>query len=102
MAVKSAAEFVYSGLGEGEVLQKWAESGVISAVMVRIADRWGRPRWNSVQRPGPIFILVRAEEVCRIAGPMIAFLACYPAILRHDSLNGEWGAPPIEADLRER
>ncbi len=27
MAVRSAAEFVYSGLGEGEVLQKWRNIG---------------------------------------------------------------------------
>jgi hypothetical protein len=37
------------GLVEEEVLQKWPKSGVISPVVVQLIDRWGRPRWNSVQ-----------------------------------------------------
>jgi hypothetical protein len=36
-------------MGEGEVLRKWVESRLIAAMMVQIADSWGRPRWNMVQ-----------------------------------------------------
>jgi hypothetical protein len=36
MVVKSAAKSVPSGLEEGEVSQKWAANGIISAVLVRI------------------------------------------------------------------
>jgi hypothetical protein len=35
MVVKSAAKSVPSGLEEGEVSQKWAANGIISAVPVR-------------------------------------------------------------------
>jgi hypothetical protein len=40
MVVKSAAESVHSGLGEGEVLQRWRNVGPFSAVRVRIACRF--------------------------------------------------------------
>ena len=40
MVVKSAAESVHSGLGEGAVLQRWRNVGPFSAVRVRIACRF--------------------------------------------------------------
>jgi hypothetical protein len=34
---------ILKGWWEGELMQEWAESGVNSALMVPIADRWGCP-----------------------------------------------------------
>ena len=46
MAVKSAAEFVYSGLGKGKVLQKWRNIGQFQRCGCGFSDRWGGPYEN--------------------------------------------------------
>lgn len=48
------------------MLLKWPKSGVISPVIVQLIDRWGRPRWNSVQtnsRDGNGYTMLPGFEV---------------------------------------